>query len=93
MDPWRIVGAAKAGMFGHYQFVALGKCVEERQPLQHTARAVQEQHPRAAPAAVHFDGDASHLEFGELSWQVFRSFSKTPLSQCELPAGLVCRPP
>src|SRR6266704_1835656 len=79
--PRRIVGAAKPGMLRHQHLMALGQRIEERQPLRDAPRAVQEQHRRPAPGAVHFDPDAPDLELGELRWHLVRSLSNAPTSR------------
>ena len=78
-DPRRIVGAAEAGMLGHQQLVALGQRIEERQPLRHAARAVQEQHRGAAPGAVQPDCHVPDLELGELRRHLVRFLFKPHL--------------
>ena len=77
MDPRRVVGAAKAGMLGHQHLVALRQRIEERQPLRHAARTMQEQHRGAAPCAVQLDGNVSDLELAQLRRHIVRSLSKT----------------
>src|SRR5579872_2782673 len=65
-DPFGIVGAAKPGMLGDPDLVALGKRIEERQPLRHAARAVQEQHAFALPRAMQLHLDAAYVELAGL---------------------------
>src|SRR6516162_1598147 len=61
-DPWRVVGTTKTGMLGHQQLVMLRQHLEERQPLRHAARTVQEKDLRTIPCSAELYGDSPYLE-------------------------------
>src|SRR5438552_1064474 len=65
-EPWRIVGAAKAGMLRHQYFVARGQCIKERQPLRDAPSTVQEEDRLAATGPVQLDAHVPDFELHDV---------------------------